>query len=383
MEFCGQHAGLGEPSLMQLINLKVERQRVPLHVHFELTYRCNQDCIHCYCVVPPEQAAHAAQRELTRDEIVRLLDDLAEMGTLYLTFSGGEVLVRPDFFEIASYAKLRGFAVRILTNGIGLTEEQVGRMAALEPLTVELSLYSADPAIHDSITRVPGSFARLIENVQRLKAHGLRIYLKSVMMKPNVAGLAALRQLGQELDVFQHTFGCELSPRIDGDGRRPLEYQLDEKELFEYLGSPVWQRQLKPMPEGPPEEAASHRQACGPAINGCCIDPYGNVFPCIALRIPLGNVREQPFKELWRSPPPPVEDLLSVRSYADLSECRTCELVSFCSRCPGDNLLERGGDWRSCHTRARTVASAEQRLHEVLISQHEGGDHDESIQATV
>lgn len=366
LEACAQNAGLGDDSLMRLITLKAEARRVPLNVHLELTYRCNEQCVHCYCVVEHGREAEAKRRELTQDEITRLLDDLAAMGALYLTFSGGEVLVRRDFFAIAEHARRQGFVYRIFTNGIGLTEERVARIAALEPLAVELSIFSADPAVHDAITRVTGSFDRLIANVQRLKAHGLRVYLKTVVMKPNLAGLAKVRQLGRDLDVFTHTFACEVSPRIDGDVHGPSRHQLDEGELFEYLSSAVWRKQLAPILDGPPEEAARQKQTCGPAINGCCIDPYGNVFPCIAFRVPIGNIREKSFKELWNAPPPAIRDLLAVHTYADLPECRSCELVGFCSRCHGDNLLERGGDWKACHQRARMVASAERKLYTIL-----------------
>lgn len=373
LEACAQNAGLGDASLTQLIAIKAERQRIPLNVHLELTYRCNEQCLHCYCVVEHGKEEEARRRELTYAEITHLLDDLADLGALYVTFSGGEVLVRPDFFEIVEYAREKGFVYRIFTNGIGLTEERVKRIAALEPLTVELSVFSADPAIHDAITRVPGSFRRLLHSVERLKAHGLRVYLKTVIMKPNVAGLAEVHRLGKELGVFTHTFSCEVSPRINGDIHGPSRHQLDEQELFDYLSSSTWRKQLAPILEGPPQEVARQKQTCGPAINGCCVDPYGNVFPCIAFRIPIGNIREQSFKDLWYSPPPPIQDLLSVHTYADLSECASCELVGFCSRCHGDNLLERGGDWKSCHQRARRVASAERRLYQILEKQEGGG----------
>src|SRR5262245_53386412 len=236
-EGCAQNAGLGDASLVALISAKADQNRTPLNVHFELTYRCNEQCVHCYCMVEHGREQEVRRRELTLDEIRHVLDELADMGGLYLPLSGGEVMVRPDFFEIAEHARGRGFAYRVFTNGIGLTEAKVERLAALEPLTVELSIFSADPAIHDAITRVPGSFRRLMGAIDRLKRHGLRVYLKTVVMKPNLAGLAKLHQLGKDLDVFTHTYSCEVSPRIDGaaprDGHVPQEYQLDEEELFQ------------------------------------------------------------------------------------------------------------------------------------------------------
>lgn len=371
-----QNVGREDHSLIRSIARKAEENRIPLEAHLELTYRCNAQCVHCYCVIPPGLEEPAKRQELTFDEIARLLDDLAEQGTLYLNFSGGEVLVRPDFFDIAQYAKQRGFAFRIFTNGIGLTEERAKRLAALEPLTVELSIYSADPGVHDSITRVPGSFDRLVENILRLKTFGLRIYLKTVVMKPNQSGLERLRQFGRDLDVSTHMFGCEVSPRINEDIHGPGQYQLNEGELFDYLANPVWGVRLTPIPGAPPEEAARRRLACAPAVNGCCVDPYGTVFPCIALRVPMGNIRETPFRELWNSPEPLIQQFIALKTFADLPECRSCELVDFCRRCHGDNLLERGGDWKPCHARARMAASAERKLYQIRLRELEGVTHD-------
>jgi radical SAM protein with 4Fe4S-binding SPASM domain len=370
---CAQNDGLAEGSLMQLLAAKVEQRRIPLNVHLELTYRCNEQCVMCYCVVPHGKEHDVRRRELTTAEIRDLLDELAALGALYLTLSGGEVFVRPDVFDILEHARARGFAYRVYTNGIALTEDKVARLADLEPLAVEVSLFSADPAVHDGITRVPGSFRRLVRNVERLTARGVRVYLKTVVMKPNVAGLSAVRQLGRDLDVFTHNFACEVSPRIDGEIFGPSRYQLDEDELFAYLSHAEWRQAPQPLPGGTPEEVARARGTCGPAINGCCIDPYGDVFPCVAFRVPIGNIRRQRFRDLWYGPPPEIRDLLAVRTFADLPECRACDLVAFCTRCHGDNGLEAGGDWKSCHKRARMVASAERRLYQILTTPPEGG----------
>ena len=152
-EGCAQNAGLGDASLLALISAKADQNRTPLNVHLELTYRCNEQCVHCYCVVEHGREQEVRRHELTLDEIQRLLDELADMGALYLTLSGGEVMVRPDFFDIAEHARRRGFVYRVFTNGIGLTEAKVERLAALEPLTVELSIFSAD---RRCTTRSPG-----------------------------------------------------------------------------------------------------------------------------------------------------------------------------------------------------------------------------------
>ncbi len=369
---CAQNGGLGGSSVMELIALKAGQRRTPLNMHLELTYRCNEQCVHCYCVVEHGREAEVAKRELTYDEQVRVLRQLADMGTFYVTFSGGEVLVRRDFFDIVEEARRLGFAYRVYTNGIGLTEERARRLAALDPLTVELSIFSTDPAVHDGITRVPGSFHRLIAAVQRLKTHGVRVYLKTTVMKQNWRDLVGVRALARELGVFTHQFTCDVSPRIDGDIHGPTQYQLTEDELVELMVDERLTKQVLGLPEEPPEVQARERNTCGPAVNGGCIDPYGSVFPCVAFRVPMGNVREKSFREIWEGPPPAIRDLLAVEYFSDLPECGSCELVGFCTRCHGDNLLERGGDWKACHPRARSMASAKMRLYRILTKAEQG-----------
>jgi radical SAM protein with 4Fe4S-binding SPASM domain len=274
--------------------------------------------------------------------------------------------------DLVEHARRLGFAYRVYTNGIGLTDERARRLAALDPLTVELSIFSTKPEVHDAITRVPGSFDRLMAAVRRLKAHGVRVYLKTVVMKQNWRDLPAVRALARELGVFTHQFTCEVSPRIDGDIHGPSQYKLSEDELVECLSDEALPKEAHHVFDGPPEEVARLRTTCGPGVNGGCIDPYGNVFPCIAFRVPMGNVRDKTFREVWEGPPPAIRDLLAVQHFSDLPECSSCELIGFCTRCHGDNLLERGGDWKACHGRARTMAAARQRLYTIMTKAERG-----------
>jgi len=385
MEFegCSQNAGLDESGLMDLINIKASGKRIPMNVHLELTYRCNEDCIHCYCVVEKGKEREVIKQELTYEEITKVLDDIAEMGGFYLTLTGGEVFVRRDFFEIAEYAKKKGFVIRIYTNGIGLNEERVKRIAEIGPLTVELSIFSDKAEEHDRVTRVPGSFVRLMRNIQLLKQHGLRVYLKTVAMKTNMHAIHGVRQLGRELGAFAHKFTCEISPRIDGAIDRPLQYQMDETELEKYFQKEFMDEwQPSPLYGVSPEEAAKLKSTCGPATVGCCIDPYGDVFPCVAFRVPIGNVRMKPLKELWHNPPASIQDLLAIQTYADLPDCKECEFVVQCKRCHGDSYFQNRGDWKKCHKTAMLIAKVTKKIEDEMVPKHtepfQQGENDES-----
>lgn len=389
-EGCAQNAGLDETGLMDLINLKASGRRIPMNVHLEITYRCNEECVHCYCVVEKGKEREVVKQELTYEEITRVLDDLAEMGGFYLTLSGGEVMVRRDFFDIAEYAKKKGFVIRIYTNGIGLNEERVKRISEIGPLTVELSIFSDKAEEHDRITRVPGSFVKLMRNIQLLKQYGLRIYLKTVAMNVNMSAIHGVRTLGKELGVFAHKFTCEISPRIDGEIDRPFQYQMDEKELGEYFKE-EFMDEWKPNPlyGVPPKEAARLKSTCGPGTNGCAISPYGDLFPCMAFRVPIGNVREKSLKEIWGNPPPPIQDLLSVQTYADLPDCKGCEFVAQCRRCHGDNFYQNRGDWKKCHKTALLVAKVSKKIEDEMVSRRrlflegEADVHQKAVQEAV
>src|SRR6266403_5589658 len=111
-------------SLMSEVGQKAFNLGVPIAVHMDVTYRCNERCVHCYL-------DHDDHGEMTTAEIKRVLKELADAGTFFLTFSGGEVLMRRDFFELLAYARQLMFNVRIKTNAVMIGESEARRMLEL------------------------------------------------------------------------------------------------------------------------------------------------------------------------------------------------------------------------------------------------------------
>src|SRR6202166_3404462 len=140
-------------ALMQEMNAKALRLGIPLSVQLDLTYRCNERCVHCYL-------DHDDHGEMTTAEITSLLDQLAEAGVFFLTMSGGEILMRKDFFEILEYARALRFCVKLKTNAVLIRERQAERIRSLDVHSIQISIYSHRPEIHDAITKVPGSLKR-------------------------------------------------------------------------------------------------------------------------------------------------------------------------------------------------------------------------------
>src|SRR6185312_15025517 len=157
-------------SLLAEMNQKALNLGLPISVHFDVTYRCNERCVHCYL-------DHDDHGEMTTPEIKRVLDELADAGTFFLTFSGGEVLMRRDFFELLEYARHLMFSVRIKTNAVMIREAEARRMMELGVDQVQISIYSHRPEVHDAITKLPGSLQRSVEAIRFLTGQGLRVVI--------------------------------------------------------------------------------------------------------------------------------------------------------------------------------------------------------------
>ena len=297
---------------------------IPFTVHWELTYHCNLQCPHCY-IVPQH-----SREELSFDHISDILDILKETGTLYVIFSGGEILTRKDFFDIAGYARKKGVALRLLTNGTLIDEQVADQIEQLNPLSVEISLYGSRPATHDRITASPGSFERSLRALKLLNDRSIRTTVKSLIMKPNAAEFQEMRKFARKIGS-QFIYDTIVIPRLDGS-MAPCRNRLDGDELYRLLYPEVREK----------GENGNSRQddlSCTAGLNVLSISPYGDVYPCIAFKESGGNLTKDSLCEIQHSP-----IFFKIRSItlSDLRDCKGCELVRYCNRCPALAWLETG-----------------------------------------
>src|SRR5205809_909402 len=146
-------------ALLDRLLLEAEEKLIPLSLLVEITHRCNFDCVHCY-----QAHQHKATRsELTTDEWRRVLDEAKALGTFFLTISGGEMLVRRDWFAIAQHGRQLGLILRLYTNGSLITPAVADQIGALDVMGVEISVYSHKSAVFEEVTQRRGSFRRTIE----------------------------------------------------------------------------------------------------------------------------------------------------------------------------------------------------------------------------
>ncbi len=332
-------------SLMEQMGVRALQLGIPMKVQLDLTYRCNERCVHCYL-------DHEDHGEMDTAEILGLLDQLADAGTFFLTISGGEIFMRTDLFEILEHARKRQFSIKLKTNAVMIRAAKAARLAKLGIESIDISLYSHKPEVHDEITKLPGSFKRTIEGARFLKNQGLKVSFSNVLMTHNADDYLGVQSLAIEMGV-QYTVDATITPMMDGD-RTILDLNMDSTRLSNVfhdkslLGDEA--QTMLAEPRGPtPLEEAYKTLPCSAGHTACYVSPYGDVYPCVQFPYKVGNVREQNFVDIWQASPE-LNDVRSIR-VSDLDGCSSCIHGSSCSRCPGLAYLEgnmRGPSIQDC-----------------------------------
>ncbi len=326
-------------AMLQEMNNRAAGLNVPLGVQLDVTYRCNERCVHCYL-------DHDDHGEMTFDEITGVLDQLAAAGTFFLTLSGGEVLMRRDFFAILEYARNHLFCVRVKTNACMIGDKQADRMRDLGVESIQVSIYSHKPEVHDAITKLPGSLKKSIDAIRRLKSRGVKVIIANVLMQQNFGDYPGVRALARELGV-ESTIDPTITPKMDGDrsilglgiGGEDLKQVFRDSNLVGDVGDFC-------APPPPVDADVLDELPCSASHTYCYISPYGDVFPCVQFPLPTGNVRQQKFLDIWRYSPQ-MNEVRSIRP-RDMPTCSTCSHVGGCTRCPG--LAFMAGDMRGPST---------------------------------
>lgn len=302
----------------------------------ELTYRCNETCIHCYC--PAERRG----KELTADEIEKLLDEFEALGGFQLLLTGGEVFLRRDIKRILRNLRRRRLLVGVNSNLTLADDESLDLLAELRPKAVGCSIYSADAATHDSVTRVPGSFAKSMNAIRMLLERRVPVIMKSPLMAHTIQGW-------KDIDALARDTGCEcefdLSITATNDGGlAPIATRsYDEAAIAELLTSRFQKIHINGEPvvvsQGPAEDVL----LCGAGGAGLTISPDGTIRPCIGLMTALGRWPKDSLESVWTKSP--FFDDWSKRHLSELEPCQTCGNVGSCIRCPGAWAAE-SGDFR-------------------------------------
>jgi radical SAM protein with 4Fe4S-binding SPASM domain len=322
-------------SLIDEMNEKATNRGIPLSAHMDITWRCNERCVHCYL-------DHDGKGEMSTDEIKDAIRQLADCGTFFLAISGGEPLLRRDCFEILEYARSLRFNVKLKTNAVMIGPKEAARLRKLGIEQVQISVYSHRPEVHDAITKLPGSLRRTTEAIRHLKANNIRVSLTDVLMKYNHRDAKAVQKLAQELGVH-FVVDPTITPMLNGD-RSILNLGITHAELEELMHTEEFVGDVGEFcsPVSAVGDEILDGYSCSAGHSLAYISPFGDVYPCVQFPMPCGSVRKQSFRDIWFDSPAFVE-LRSVH-VRDLHTCSQCSHTAYCSRCPG--LAYMQGDMR-------------------------------------
>ena len=331
-------------------------------MHMEISSRCNQRCVHCYQV-------RDAGANMSRSLALDLLAQLAALGTVSLTLSGGEPTLHPDLEELLWEARRLDFLINVLTNGTSMPRRLVNTLRAVNVNTVQVSLYAIDAKIHDSITGVPGSHAHTVQAIEDLITAEIPVQVSCPVMKQNLNGYRALarwcaerkvRLLSDFILMARSDFDqLNLGGRLDLDQTRQLIHDIVDSQ-----GDYQEQLRLPPLSRDP--ERWARQPVCGVGIDNACITADGRVYPCSGFQgMIVGDVHKESLKHIWARSP----ELQALRSItnASFSKCLECGVRDYCAMCLVRNYNESGGNMFALSPHYCAVAHINQEIVEQKV----------------
>ena len=316
--------------------------RIPLRGTLDLTYRCNNDCRHCWLRLPPDSGDAAG--ELAADEIRRLVDDARAMGCREWFVSGGEPMLRPDFPEIFAGITAKSAWYTLNTNGTLITPE-IARLLRRKG-TKLVALYGATAEVHDAVTRNPGSFEALRRGVAYLREAGAGFSVQVVPMKTNISQYDAMIRLAESWSPSWRLGATWLYLSASGDPAKNAEIRaerLDPARVVELDGAGgAGSGALT-------DDAASSSAAGAGGLYANClagrrdfhVDPCGGMSFCGFVKDPALrlDLRTMSFAEAWDKRLPLLASA-AVPANARAGNCGVCDLRPDCKWCPVYAYLE-------------------------------------------
>lgn len=206
-------------------------------VIFELTPRCNFNCVHCYL------CDHHSSKELTYSEIIEIIDILYDKGVLFLTFTGGDIFTRSDFLDIYMYAKRKGFIIELYTNGALIDRKIINVFKKFPPLLVDISLYGASENSYKKVTGVNGAFEKTTKAIDALIENKIRVSLKAPILSLYFDELEEIKRIAIDRGLAFRS-GFEISPSIDNDNSIQ-QYQVSIYDGLRYEFNEYFERPKK------------------------------------------------------------------------------------------------------------------------------------------
>lgn len=307
----------------------------PYRMDIALTYRCNNQCIHCYASGPRQTA------ELSSKDWLAVIDKVHELGIPQVVFTGGEPTLRDDLAELIAHTQKIGLVSGLVTNGRKLKDKaylQSLLNAGLDHL--QITVESHDPKVHDKMTATEGSWEDTIQGLKNALSLPTYTVTNTTLSKLNIGGINATIEFLHGLGV-KH-FACN---SLIYSGKAPAiaeSFALEEaslepilnniKEKTASLGMEFTWYTPTEYCEINPLQLDLGIKSCSACRINMAIEPDGTVIPCQSYTIaPLGNILRDSWKKIWNHP---VCQKVRERKYVP-EKCHECPSLNICGGgCP-------------------------------------------------
>ncbi|MGB7002642.1 MAG: radical SAM protein [Halobacteriota archaeon] len=330
---------------------KLKSKRALISFDLEVTARCNNNCRHCYINLPADDRA-AITAELSADEILAIADEAIALGALWCLITGGEPLLRDDFFDIYRALKRKGLLVSVFTNATLINMEHITLFKNFPPRDIEVTIYGVTKDTYERVTRIPGSFEAFMRGLNLLLDYGVKVRLKAMALRSNVHELLEIARFCRARTKDYFRFDPFLHLRFD---RNPARNEAIKSERL----SP---EQIVSLERSDPARFQSLEKGCDKLIvpeftgikgnhlfhcgtgNGSFSVSYDGLFRlCPSLWHPkcVYDLKKGSLTDAWYNFVPAVRDMRSNRKEF-LDSCRVCPIINLCIWCPAHAHLETG-----------------------------------------
>lgn len=308
-------------------------------IQLDITQACTERCRHCY--VPEYNPIF-----LSYDKICEVLDEFRKMGGIHVSLSGGECMMHKDIIKIIKAIRERDCTVALLSNLTVCSDEIIDTLVEADA-TVQVSLYSMSPAIHDEVTRRKGSWVETMNAIMRLRAAQIPVRISCPCLRINYKGYPDVMKFADSLKMDAQTDfiimgkqDCDTSNlcnRLNIDETRILLQDVILKSVpmnSEYF-SPGKKEQMLSCEEW------CKRKVCGACVNSLCLSATGDYYPCPGFAgVVLGNCHRETLHDVWLNSAA-TKRIRSITG-GDFKKCAECRDRDYCSVCMCRNYNETG-----------------------------------------
>ena len=307
---------------------------------FELTYRCNLKCVHCY---NPKNISYI---EIPFEKIKEIIDDAYDIGVFKIILSGGESTTYTRFIELVKYIRYKKMSVEIFTNGqlLAVDDALYNELVSIYPHQICLSLYSTKKEKHENVTGIPGSYKKTYELIKKLRSDNVTVQIKNFLLNFTCDDCINVKNFADSIGA-NDIADLSLIPTIEGD-KKTFEYVVDDNNLFELYVNPESPLYIGENPKFFDIEENKDTSPCLGGYTGLCVSPTLDVNICVSMPKPLANLNNISLKDLWNGAVTHNENNELYKwqkiTNSDLKECYKHEYCKFCHYCAGMAFLENG-----------------------------------------